>query len=167
MGRGGWLHLALGAGGVVVAGLHTLGLLHATPSIAVMLFYLNPLWSTHLPPHAHTHARTHARTHDRRTCRRPSTMAEEDTHPRFTIPSSPPLCSQGECNVARCRSVLLDAAVLGGAVPPRTLVALACALAATALPAGTALLQRGGAGPDGCEVRLPSIVLQVKSHRLC
>ena len=61
MGRGGWLHLALGAGGVVVAGLHTLGLLHATPSIAVMLFYLNPLWSAHLPPHAHTHARTHAR----------------------------------------------------------------------------------------------------------
>ena len=54
MGSGGWHHMLLGAGGVVVAGFHTLGLLHAAPSIAVMLFYLNPMWCapTYRPPAA-------------------------------------------------------------------------------------------------------------------
>ena len=45
MGRSGWLHLGVGSFGIVIASLHTLGLIHSIPSIAIMLFYLNPLWS--------------------------------------------------------------------------------------------------------------------------
>jgi hypothetical protein len=45
MGCSGWVHMAVGALGCVVASLHTIGLMHATPSIAIMFYYLNPLWS--------------------------------------------------------------------------------------------------------------------------
>lgn len=45
MGRAGWIHFAVGTAGVCAASLHTLGLIHATPSIAIMLFYLYVLWS--------------------------------------------------------------------------------------------------------------------------
>ena len=40
-----WLHLAVGSVSVLIASLHTVGITHSMPSIAVMAFYANPLWA--------------------------------------------------------------------------------------------------------------------------